>query len=151
MNVNNVRKIAEKWAVKSWLSKCSFASLKFSLLDETRTGQSLLLMIDIPSSYWNLLWKTQWDVRLEPYLIWMVAIFSLCIKWQFSKLYFIRQYVNIVHRDDVAVHHITSAIIVLTKTKNSLVSGNAGDNKNLHPHIIFFNQFNWVFFNKAYS
>lgn len=39
MNVNNVRKIAEKWAVKSWLSKCSFASLKFSLLDETRTGQ----------------------------------------------------------------------------------------------------------------
>ena len=34
------------------------------------------------------------------------------------------------------------------KKKNTLVSGNAGDEKNLHPggrKFIFFNQFNWIF------
>ena len=42
----------------------------------------------------------------------------------------------------------------LIKEKNTLISGNAGDEKNLHPggrNFIFFNQFNGYFSNKVYT
>ena len=53
---------------------------------------------------------------------------------------------------DILFNQKSSKVCILKRTykakKNALVSGNAGDKKNLHPGggiLIFFNQFNRIF------